>query len=935
MDRVKLPETIHGEWIWNKSLQNRMDSFLFVRREFNLDYSGMESELWITAHCSYQLFINGRFVGFGPMSNTPNTSCVDQYNVSYYLQPGANVISVLVYHHTIQSGTDLKPHGVWCQLHINEQPILWTDKNWKVFSSDCFDFGRARVAPGFEMNETVNLNSYPSGWQEPDYPGSKNWQNADLLVSTNVLGAGLKISPFLPNNCEENECFTAICKGKVKSRIASSHVNFGSVFSGYPGVYAAKSFMFSETETVLPTKVISDSPFKFFCNNRLIKSNVAGGNGKNTDAPCADSANEIITIPIKQGWNTFLFIQESTQFSMGFLLQFPQSKPDKISLLQDTIEDSPACWNIAGPLKLPLRDATPSLKFERLESKTFNSSVCNILDASSYLSTCELTKNKDPEPTLKIAAGEYILFKSEELKYGFPVFQFNGSAGDIVDISIGTYLSSTGFPTIGSKYKNTHSLYLRSGNNDFLKFKPGDCYYIMISARRAEKEIEISHAAFYDFYRVQRNESTFRCSDEELNNIWDIGKAVLHRSANYAVSDDHYNSQNSYIIDTYIQSMNMILTFGDYSLSEIKLTQFAGSQFENGDIPTLSSGTETRSQINHMFFFPVWLNFHYKTSGNEAFLTKMIPHLDLLFEFYETLLDEHTGLLTDVCAKFDLQCPLTYRALERKGVAADMNSLYCRFLLSSAEIYRSVNRPETAMHCIDIASNIALKLKDYCWDEEQKLFANFFSDGRQSAEKDALTNFLTIYSGVGEIETFEEVFFKFFNFDKPYSKVPEQTEYPYFSFLFLETLFALGQSGWGLKYLKDFWGRRIDSDAKAWKQSADSTAICALELAGGSTISPNVFLIREAVGVRVAEPGFATIYFNPAITSLTWADAQIPTIYGKLRVKWEILEDGSMDATIDAKFPLKVVPELPPELIAKSTFRLGENVILLDPESGK
>ena len=60
----------------------------------------------------------------------------------------------------------------------------------------------------------------------------------------------------------------------------------------------------------------------------------------------------------------------------------------------------------------------------------------------------------------------------------------------------------------------------------------------------------------------------------------------------------------------------------------------------------------------------------------------------------------------------------------------------------------------------------------------------------------------------------------------------------------------------------------------------------------------------------------------------------IPTIYGKLRVKWEILEDGSIDATIDAKFPLKVVPELPPELIAKSTFRLGESVILLDPASG-
>lgn len=929
MDRVKLPETIHGEWIWKKSLKNRLDPYLFARREFNLDYSGMESELWITAHCSYQLFINGRFVGFGPMATEPNVSYVDQYNISYYLQPGPNVVSVLVYHHSIHSGTDLKPQGVWCQLHINEQPILWTDKSWKVFESNCFDFGRAMVERGFEMSETVNLNTYPFGWKEPDYPQARSWQNADTMVSPGVLGAGLKISPFLPNNCEDSECFTAIQKGKVKNKIAGSHVNFEEIFTGYSGIYAAKSFLFSETENMLQIKIISDNPFKFFCNNRLIKSDIPG----NDNEIESSNKSDIVIVPIRQGWNSFLFIQEVTQFSMGFMLQFPQCKPEKILLLQDTIEDSPPCWNIAGPLKLPLRDATPSLKFERLESKSFNPSIRNLLNASSFLGACELTCD-DKDPILKISAGQYILFKSEELKYGFPVFEFSGSAGDIIDISIGTYLSSSGFPMISDNCRNTHSLYLRPGVNEFLKFKPGDCCYIMISARRAEGEIEISRVAFFDFYRVQRNESTFRCSDEELNEIWDIGKAVLHRSANYVVSDDHYNSQNSYIIDAYIQSMNMILTFGDYSLSETKLTQFAGSQFENGDIPTLSFGSETKSQINHMFFFPVWLNFHYKTSGNEAFLNKMIPHLDLLFEFYETMLDERTGLLTDICVKFNLQCPLAYRSLNRKGIAADMNSLYCRFLLSASEIYRSIGRPETALRCIDIASTIALKLKEYCWDQDKRLFSSFFSEGRQSEEKDALTNFLAIYSGVGEIESFEEVFFEFFNFDKPYSKIPEQTEHPYFSFLFLETLFALGQSEWGLKYLKDFWGRRIDREAKAWKQSADSPEICALELAGGCTISPNMFLIREAAGVRVAEPGFSTIYFNPAITSLTWADALIPTIYGKLRVKWEILEDGSIDATIDAKFPLKVVPELPPELIAKSTFRLGESVVLLDPASG-
>jgi len=86
-------------------------------------------------------------------------------------------------------------------------------------------------------------------------------------------------------------------------------------------------------------------------------------------------------------------------------------------------------------------------------------------------------------------------------------------------------------------------------------------------------------------------------------------------------------------------------------------------------------------------------------------------------------------------------------------------------------------------------------------------------------------------------------------------------------------------------------------------------------------------------GIRVAEPGYSTIYFNPALDFVKWANVVFPSSYGSIKLEWEYFDDGSLNVTIDAKFPLKVLPELSAEILKSTTFSLGENVTLLDVES--
>ena len=53
--------------------------------------------------------------------------------------------------------------------------------------------------------------------------------------------------------------------------------------------------------------------------------------------------------------------------------------------------------------------------------------------------------------------------------------------------------------------------------------------------------------------------------------------------------------------------------------------------------------------------------------------------------------------------------------------------------------------------------------------------------------------------------------------------------------------------------------------------------------------------------------------------------------HGKLMVRWEIMDDGSLDVTLNSTVPIKVVPELSSARLAQTEFKLSDQVTLLKP----
>ena len=918
MGMVKLPSQIYGEWIWKQSLADRPDSYLLMRKEFVCSSVGLETNLWISANCNYLLFVNGRFAGFGPRAHQNcGTSYIDQHDITYYLESGINVIAVQVYYTSDPESRNRRVPGLWCQVESSGQEILRSDRSWFIHDGGSCCGNRPRISPGLGMTQYLNAELMPKNWINQMFLPDSTWTHPDWSKPVGEFGARLELHPLPPPSInDEHPAFTVEEHGKVVGEPNWTQVLFKRAAGESGETYAAATYLFCEEAQELPVKLFTDDPFKLFCNNRLA-----------ADAACRCGEDDLLLL--EPGWNRLLLIQNPSRHSMGFLIIFPDTEFGReLRIYQDMVDTTAPAWSTVGPLKLTLAEATPSLNFTRLQVTSYLPHLGDLTDPASVLKSFRF--ESDPSPAKSLGSCDYVLFRLDTLRYGFARLTIDASAGDIVDITLGMRRNSRGFISSGEQVKGTGTLICRAGRNDYLTCIPGDCFYVMVSVRKASRRITVDNIIFEELYRLERRECTFSSSDALLNRFWEVGRQTLRRSAAFVPLSESRPDHDCYMLDAYIDAVNMAAVFGDFDYMTARLRQFIDAQLENGDIPALTYGVRHASQIHHLFFLPIWIFYNYRFSANRVELERSVSALDLTREYFEAMLDEETGLLVDVETRFGLHSRLSYGEFQEGDIPTYLNAMFCRFLLSAADVYRVVELPDSAYHCIRLAQKIAQQLTAYNYDPEVELFSRWPLSQKREPDHNLFANFCAMFGGVLSLESFEHFFYSFFNYDPPFDRSSE-SQHPYFHFLFMEMLFAIGQRDWAFRYFRDYWERRLCDESGAWRISLDSKDPAPTKFSDGSCVSPNIFLLREVLGIRIAEAGHTVIYFNPALNLVDWAEGTLTMARGRLKVKWEKLDDGSLDVTLDSNVPVKILPEMSHRLISNTTFRLGEQVTLLNP----
>ena len=890
MSDVRLPQQIKGKWIWQKNLTKPDNTVLLFRKEFLCRSTGDETLLWISAQNHYQLFINGRFIGFGPRAHQDRNHCyIDQHDITYYLEQGMNLISVVVHYSTLFMEENFSEMpGFWCQIDTDKETLAASDNTWQMRLGNCFLGRRSRRYPEYSLTQFQDNRYLPMDWQELGGDKLPGWQAPDLCLTIGGAAPALELHPLAPVTVAPEALNFKFLKGGKLVLPAWSEV-----FSNSSGGVncAATAYIFSEEPDERKLRLYADTPFRFYNDNTL----VAG-------AARADGLN--CTLPLHPGWNRLLLFQQAVSFSKGFTMIAADGRP--IRLYQDMMEESPATWSVSRPLKLPLEDATPPIAFEQLDSFSCKVELAEMADPGALLLNAAI------EPvevsTGCLAQGEYMLAILPRNCYGSCFLEFECCEDDVLDISIGTKLNADETMLCPRDLKRTHTMVSSPGLNRFLTYLPGDCKYLQIFVRKAKRPIQVEKLQFIELTRTENNEAVFRCSDDVFNSFWQMGTEALARSAAFIARSGEISRYDSSIQEAYVKSLNMSAVHGDYDYSASRLRQFINLQQENGNIPLLSNSNAHRSQLEQLFFYPTWLNYNFRFSSNLVELERAMPSLDAVRSYLENLLDEN-GVLQNLDKRFGIQ--MLYPV---EGLSTILNALFCRFMLSCHELYRLLGQNGTAKHCIKLAQKASDILKLNNFNEEKQLFAD-----RQVTSPDAkidlLSNFCAMYGGILPLENFETFFFEFFNYDAPFEKSPDARK-PFFHFLFLEMLFALNQHEWAFRYLKEFWNTRLD------KESGFSKTHFAL---------PNVFLIREVLGVRIAEAGHSVIYFKPPYELMEWAQGEVPMARGRLKIQWTRLRNGGLDVRLDTTVPLRVIPCVSHAMLKNTSFHLNENITLLDP----
>ena len=952
MRKLTLPGDLRAEWIWLTAPLPKKESYVFFRKEITLGETPALAELWITARTFFHLYVNGRHVSYGPPTYPLATHCyVCCFDIGYLLETGLNVIGVLAHNTSVaRFSSRRQDSGFWAQLNLDGQPSVWTNSSWQALAGECYAENRPRRSLASGFTEKTDFRFFPTGWINKEYNAGR-WRHPDWRQPLKPEDTKTLIpltTPEFTSFPQPAEGLAA--RGRCGPVLASTHVSFQSlVHDGGAGVYAAETFLHLESAKELDVQVFCDNPYRVLCNGRCVKEQGVVTLPAGIDKELATTLYSRVTEPaplegkiaFKAGWNQLVFCQQMDYGSSGFTLVFPGVQLDGMQFLRAQGGANPG-WSLVGPLRAPLANITGSLQLGDLNKLPFDPALISPVNEAAHLMSYEfqphsLPRKEIPE-TADLRQGEYWVLDFGQSYYGCPAFTVRGTDRDVLDVICGERLSGEQFLPFEGGWQNVDSMTLGPDTNDWMAYAPRGFRYVMLLARNAANVIRVSNIQVCRRKYAVENTGELECADTVLTQIWATGSRTLEVTIQDAIMDSACKENAQYIPDSMIQALATYHVFGNYELGAKAITEFAEAQIETGEMPAACPSDSYVNIPDYALLWPVWLQRHYLYSGDEAFLQSMLPTLEKLLSYFAFVADEDTELLRALDVRFGAPCFLDHGDMDRDGIVTGLNALYCRALLSAASIMEQIGRDEPAALWRERALHVAQQVRHLTWIPERGVFADSWADGVRSDSCTWQTNVLALYGGLAQADEYAGIFNQFFSQESPYCRFPpEDTENPYFHLFVLETALALGYREWALNMIRWYWGGMLRHGAVTWWEffnpRAAADAVPGGSLCHGYGVYPNIFLPTELAGVRPAAPGFTRIYFNP-ILGVSWVKAEIPTPHGRISVSWRMRGGGELEVTINANYPLEVIPLLEPEVSASAIFHVGDGVSILAMDGG-
>jgi alpha-L-rhamnosidase len=394
-------------------------------------------------------------------------------------------------------------------------------------------------------------------------------------------------------------------------------------------------------------------------------------------------------------------------------------------------------------------------------------------------------------------------------------------------------------------------------------------------------------------YPFQEN-AVFKSNDNQLTDIWNVGWLTARLCAGETYYDCPYYEQMQYVGDTRIQALISLYVSGDDRLMRNSIQQFEDSRFSEG--LTMSRYPSSMPQVipPYSLFWIDMVHDYWMHRDDEAFVKSFINGIDNVLHFFISKLDKETGLIgktgywnfVDWAEEWPWNNETQFGGVPQGGSTGQSTVLSLHLAYSAkhaADLHRWAGDENKASFYEKLAENLIKSVKEKCWDDNKK----YFAETPAKTEFSMHSQIFAVLTGAvpeNEIKAFVT------RFEKDKSLIQPTM---YFRFYLTQ---ALKKAGLSDNYLETLglWRDMLGLGLSTFAEKPDPTrSDC-----HAWSASPNYDFLATVAGIEPASPGFKTVKIEPHLSSLTQIEGKMPhpagTIFFQLKRKGNAEIEGEI-----------------------------------------
>lgn len=393
-------------------------------------------------------------------------------------------------------------------------------------------------------------------------------------------------------------------------------------------------------------------------------------------------------------------------------------------------------------------------------------------------------------------------------------------------------------------------------------------------------------------YRDIEYKGSFRCSDDRLNRIWEVGAYTVHLNMQEYLWDGIKRDRLVWIGDMHPETMAILAVFGANEVVP-KSLDFVRDQ------------TPLPKWMNDISSYSMWwiLIHHswYQYTGDKAYLDEQRHYLTQLLEQLSKLVGpDNREMLPE--GRF-LDWPTRGNDL---AVHAGLHALLVTTLEAGAELCQVLDEQQVRQTCLESASRLRKHVPD---PEGSKQAAALLAlSGLQDARR--MNDEVLSVDGARRMSTF-------------------------YGYYMLQARAAAGDFENTLDVIRQYWGGMLDMGATTfwedfnvdWLENAaridelvpkgkkdihgDYGAHCYKgfrhSLCHGWAAGPTAWMSEHILGIKILEPGCKVVKIAPDLGDLAWAEGAFPTPRGLIQVRHEKAPDGTIKTIVHAPDAVTII----------------------------